>query len=430
MKKLVGLLVLSTGLLVGCREEKPDVVNLSYVNAHWTVSKYSLEQPEEIEAVGETLQACTGKLTTELKGDLTVYDTVIANRHPMTDTGEEYAYKAVTYIKGDEHYVLCRDVLSERFQAEVIDAFPHFVNTEKGNHIQRIPFIEPAGESAEATFLDADELMDPSNAVEPFLDTLVTFTPAVHGEMELTIGDRPVQFPLVMFDPTMAHMDEIKFAIGYHPEEQKPYVLMKLADMFFSVSPIDEIVDPLNGERLYEELTVKRLPLQSELLPDKSYPLYEFNYTREGKPVTEMVTITYRAKELLTTSEQKALKDNPDEQYMPTVSGPLIYLHEKPFNNESILTYPTVLRASGNEMDDLIQAIDGAEPTNRSGDAGEYPYLTIVDGLKGQEFEVTYKQRSKKLDVYVTDRVTEETYKLTSEGAETFLSYFPDLKKK
>ncbi|WP_215190061.1 hypothetical protein [Exiguobacterium sp. s6] len=430
MKKLASALVLSMGLLASCGGEKPDVVNLSYVDAHWTVNKYSLEQPEALESVDETLQACTGDLTTELKGDLTVYDTVIANRHQMTDTGDEYAYKSVTYIKGDEHYALCRDMLSERFQAEVIESFPPFVDTQNGKRIQRNPFIEPADETTQAEFLDTDGLLEPNNAVEPFPDTIVTFIPAFHGEVELTIGDRPVAFPVLMFDPMMAHIDEVKIAIGYHPDEKKPYVLLMLADLYFTMSPLDEIIDPVKGEQSYEELTVKRLPLRSELLPDKSYPLYEFNYTRDGKAVTEIATITYRASELLTISEQKALKDNPDEQYMPSVSGPLIYLHQQPFNHESTLTYPTILRAVGNEMDDLIQAIDSAEPTKRTGDQGNYPYLTIVDGLKGQEFEVTYKQRSKKLDIYVTDRSTKETYKLTSEGAETFLSYFPDLKTK
>ncbi|WP_162785220.1 hypothetical protein, partial [Bacillus sp. P14.5] len=65
-------------------------MNLSYVDAHWTVNKYAKEKLISLHSADETLQACTGDLTTELKGDLTVFDTIVANRYPMTDTGEEY----------------------------------------------------------------------------------------------------------------------------------------------------------------------------------------------------------------------------------------------------------------------------------------------------------------------------------------------------
>lgn len=430
MKKLVGMLMLSTGLLAGCGEEKQDVVNLSYIDTHWTVSTYAHEQPKIIESVSETLQACTGDLTTELEGDLTVFDTVLANRHPMTDTGEEYAFKSVTYIKGDHDYALCRDMVSNRFQVEVIKSFPNFVDLSAGSVINRRPHVRPADVAAEATLRDAEELNEPENAVVPFFDTLVSISPAFDGEIELTVGDRPNQFPLFTFDPTMAHMEEAKVGIGYHPGEKKPYILMMVAELYVSISPLDLVLDPTEEVPQYHDLSVERHPLDAELVPDQPYPLYDFSYSRDGETVTETVTITYRASELLSTAERKALESNPEDQFMPIETKPLVYLHQQPFNTESTLSYPYLLRASGIEMDDLIQAIDDAEPTNRSGDAGEYPFLTIVEGLKGQEFDVTYKQRSKKLDIYVTDRSTDETYKLTSEGAETFLSYFPDLKKK
>lgn len=430
MKKLVSVLALSASLLAGCGGEKPDVVNLSYVDDHWTVNKFIDDQPEALESVEEALEACTGDLTTELKGDLVVFDTVIANRHPMTDTSWEYGFKAVTYVQGDESYALCRDMASSHVSVEILDSLPSFVDLTTGHPIQHHPSVRPADEAARLAIQDAEELKEFENEVEPFLDTVMAFSPALNGEIELTVGDRPSQFPLFMFEPIMAGTEDVKLAIGYDSRDAKPYVLLLIADRYVSVNPLHTINDPIRSEPMYDNLIVKRLPLNTELVPDKAYPLYEFNYTHDGETVTEIATITYRTSELLSTEERKRLEIEPEKEYMPFVPGPLVYLHQKPFNNDSTLTYPVVLRAAGNEMDDLIQAIDSAEPTKRLGDQGDYPFLTIIDGLKGQEFEVTYKQRSKKLDIYVTDRSTEETYKLTSEGSETFLSYFPDLKTK
>lgn len=430
MKKLVGLFVLSTGLLVGCGGEKPDVVNLSYVDAHWTVSKYAKEELISLHSADETLEACSGELTTELEGDLIVFDTIVANRYPMTDTGEEYAFKAVSYLKGDENYVLCRDMASNRFSAEVIESFPDDVDVSAGTPIGRYPVVGPADKSAKTALRDADELNESGNPIEPFLETLVAFSPALYGEIEVEIGGMPSPYPLFSFDPSMASMKDIKVAIGYDTITEKPYLLLMFADLYFSVTPLESMIDQTAEGLTYEALSVERLPLETELIPDQTYPLYEFTYTRDGKVVNETMTFTYRTSDLLSTAERKQLETHPDEDYMPLVVGPLVYLHQQPFNPESPLSYPVLLKAAGNEMDDLVQAIDSAEPTKRQGDEGDYPLLTIVDGHKGQEFEVTYKQRSKKLDIYVTDRSTDETYKLTSEGAETFLSYFPDLKKK
>ena len=430
MKKLASALVLSMGLLASCGGEKPDVVNLSYVDAHWTVNKYAEEKLISLHSADETLQACTGELTTELKGDLTVFDTIVANRYPMTDTGEEYAFKAVSYMKGDENYAICRDMASNRFSAQVIESFPDDVDVKTGTPINRYPVVGPADDSAKTALRNADELNESGNPIEPFLDTLVAFSPALYGEIELKVGGMPSPYPLFSFDPSMAGMTDIKLAIGYDKLTEKPYLLLMFADLYFSVTPLESMIDPTTEGHTYEGLTVERLPLETELVPDKTYPLYEFSYTRDGKVVNETMAFNYRTSDLLSTAERKKLETQPEEDYMPLVTGPLVYLHQQPFNTDSPLSHPVLLKAAGNEMDDLVQAIDSAEPTNRSGDEGDYRYLTIVDGHKGQEFEVTYKQRSKKLDIYVTDRSTEETYKLTSEGAETFLSYFPDLKKK
>ncbi|WP_370149153.1 hypothetical protein [Exiguobacterium profundum] len=78
---------------------------------------------------------------------------------------------------------------------------------------------------------------------------------------------------------------------------------------------------------------------------------------------------------------------------------------------------------------DLIDAIDEAEAVKREGEIEEYSLLTIIDGWVGQEFQLSFQRRSNKVDVYLTDPKRKQTFKLSSTGAETFFSYFPDLKE-
>ncbi|MGY0203356.1 hypothetical protein ACW7EJ_07130, partial [Acinetobacter soli] len=63
--------------------------------------------------------------------------------------------------------------------------------------------------------------------------------------------------------------------------------------------------------------------------------------------------------------------------------------------------------------------------TKRVGESGAYNYLTLFQGNRGQQFELSYHKRSSKVDVYIEEIDTERQFKLTSEGAETFQDVFP-----
>ncbi|RHB52049.1 hypothetical protein [Exiguobacterium sp. AM39-5BH] len=429
MKKLVGLFVLPMGLLAACGDEKQSVVNLSYIDAHWNVSKYSLEQPEVLESVSETLRACTGDLTTELKGDLIVFDTVVASRPPFTNAGDDYMYKTVTYVQGDELYAICRDMTSLGLKAEVVSSFPE--EFMSGNPVDHVPAVLPIKESDRESFLQADIWNEHQYELEAYPDSLFSFSHAISGELEIAIEGRPSLFPLISFEPATATMGDIQMMLGFSQEESLPYVLMRHNEGYFSNGPLEVTFDATEKAPRYDSLNVKRLPLEEDIfVSGESYPIYEFTYIKDGESITETVTLTYREEALISEEERDLPENLPAMQFPDQTGRPFVYLHKKPFSREKILSYPDVIKAAGTDMDELIEAIKAAGPVDRRGDMGDYHLLTILDGLQGQEFEVTYKQRSKKLDVYVTDRVTEETYKLTSEGAETFLSYFPDLKKK
>jgi hypothetical protein len=148
---------------------------------------------------------------------------------------------------------------------------------------------------------------------------------------------------------------------------------------------------------------------------------------KNGKRVKEEVSLTYTKGEFATN---ESIKDSTEAGLIahPSVPrGPFFFLHKSPLDEATTLDYPDTLRAAGIDMSDLMNAFKEAEPVNRAGEVGDYPLLTIIDGWKGQEFQLSFQKRSKKVDVYVTDETRNQTFKLSSAGAETFFSYFPDL---
>ncbi|TCI24400.1 hypothetical protein EVJ30_12160 [Exiguobacterium sp. SH5S13] len=429
MKQSVKWMLLSAVLLSGCGKDETSALKLDYIDHHWTVNKYSLEA-EPVTDIDETLAACTGDLTTSLDGELTVFDTVVASRPPLTNSGEDYMFKSVTYVKGDKSYAICRDMVSHRLQAEVIPSFPEEISASTGTSIGRAPAVLQTKASDGAMFLQSEVKSGYDHELELFPDSLFSFSQALYGEMEIAVEGWPTLFPINTFEPATSSMGDVQMMMAFSPEEKLPYVLMGHQNGSFSSQPIEVTFDATEAAPRYESLKIERIPLTEQVLESgKSYPIFTFTYMKDGAPITDTVTITYREETFITEEERDLQQEHTDMQSMWQSDEPFVYLHKKPFSHEQPLAYPDVLKAAGTDMTDLIDTIDAAESVNRSGDAGEYHQLTILDGLKGQEFEVTYKQRSKKIDIFLTDKLTGETYKLTSEGAETFLSYFPDLKK-
>ncbi|TCI45773.1 hypothetical protein EVJ27_07860 [Exiguobacterium sp. SH3S2] len=428
MKKQLIPVALSCLLLASCSQTKTDVIKLDYIDAHWRVSAYSADNHIILEEAHETLSACTGPLTTDLSGDLTVLDTVVAGRTPISMSVNDNAYKRVTYVKGDQFYAVCQDSISERLRAEVIPSFPDYVDTENGIRIECLPSVRPGDEFAKESLRNEENLKDNGNEVTPFFDSLIQFSPAFHGEIEIRVAGRAMLFPLLAFEPAMVGLGQTDVAIGYNEADEMPYILLSYGNGYFTMIPLEISPEIDESKSAYHELKVERIPLEGELVPGTRYPVYEFTYDKNGAPVMDIVTIEFNQNELVSENTPETDQASQVNPWLNLDEEPNIYLHKEPFDGVAVQEYPFILNAAGIKMDDLVQAIDAAKPSKRSGNEGEYRWLTLIDGLKGQEFKVTYKQRSKKMDVFLTDKLTDETYKLTSEGAETFLSYFPELK--
>ena len=428
MKPKLIVIALSMLVLSGCGDERDSALKLDYIDEHWIVGHYSLNQKATAD-VGTVLEACTGDLTTTLEGELTVHDTIVVSRPPFTNAGDDFMYKAVTYVEGDQLYAVCRDMVSPNLQAEVVPSFPEQVVTSQP--VDRAPVVLPVSESAKKAFLEADVLQDHPFKLEPFGDAVFAFSQALYGEIEIAIDGWPPLFPLHMFEPASAGIGDIQMMLASSETESLPYILMRYGDGSVSSQPLEVTFDAEMAAPRFESLEIERLPIDTgALMPDVSNPVFALHYEKDGKSETSEMTFTYREGTFSTEEDRDLRQQFADEQLGNQSASPSVYVHKRPFNFDETLGYPDVLKAAGTDFNELIEAIELAEPVKRNGETGEYTRLTIVDGLKGQQFAISFKQRSKKRDVYITDLLSEQTYKLTSGGAETFFSYFPDLKQK
>lgn len=127
------IMLLSASFLCACGASNIEVIQLDYIDDQWNVESYSKEgEMIEVHESKEVLAACDGERATELKGDITVYQTAIAGRTEPASAMTPYTMKVVTYLEGDERYVVCRESYTNQLMAEAIDSFPDFVNTSDG----------------------------------------------------------------------------------------------------------------------------------------------------------------------------------------------------------------------------------------------------------------------------------------------------------
>lgn len=430
MKRLFSLFLVCVVFMSGCARNDMSVIELDYVPSQWIVRDIyeSGEALDSVQMVKPVLDACSGVATTELTGELTVFDSFVATRKPMTSYLENYTFKMVTYAKGKENYVLCHDDRSMHLMAETIEVIPEFVDLENGSVMNRIPTILVPDEAIEQEIFSRNDTFNESGEViQPVAGTLVQVSAALYGELEMTLGGRATSFPISTFEPFNSKMGNVSLAVGYSEETKRAYSLVAFGQDFFVTQPfsIFDEEQQMDEPLTFEDLSIKRVVNDGTLQPDLRTPVYEFTYKKDGQRVTEELALTFREGEYLGEKENVSPEAVGWSPYQD--DGPYIYLHTKTFDGENPLSYPDVLRAAGTEMDELLEAINASQPVNRSGEQGAYHLLTLIDGWKGQTFDVTYKQRSKKVDIYLTDALRDQTFKLTSEGAETFLSYFPDL---
>ncbi|QUP88507.1 hypothetical protein KD909_07260 [Exiguobacterium sp. PFWT01] len=430
MKRM--LLMLSTvGILSGCAGEQMDVVKLDYMPEQWNVGDLYANQMDADSETWSTaiLGACTGEPLTQIEGDVTVFNSYAVNRKVMISDYDPSSYKLVTFLKGKENYTICYDGDYSNMRLGKIDELPDFLDLSAGIEVPNVPMMK-AGTKEEEEVAEKSEASEYLGMpINLFKDTMVHLTSPLNGAIALTVGDQEGIFPISFIEPYNAQMGTAKIALGYNDK-------LKAAHFYFETENGTPSVQPflvLNEKEWahepiqFEELQVERVLQTDTLEPGVKTPLYIFSYMKNGKRVEEEVSLTYTKGEFATN---ESIKESTEAGLIANPSvprGPFFFLHKNPLDVETTLNYPDTLRAAGTDMSDLMNAFKEAEPVDRAGEVGEYPLLTIIDGWKGQEFQLSFKKRSKKVDVYVTDETRDQTFKLSSAGAETFFSYFPDL---
>lgn len=432
MKRVVVLLS-CIGLLAGCEDERIDVIQLDYMPEQWVVRDlYSGRMDAKSETwAGHILGACTGEPITQIEGDVTVFNSYAVNRKAMISDYDPNNYKLVTFIKGKENYTICYDGDYSRMKLGKIDELPEFLDLTTGVEVPSVPFIQAGTKKEEEIAEQSDPSAYLGMQINLFEKTMVHVTTPLNGTIGLTIGEQQGLFPISFIEPYNAQMGITKVALGYNDKLEQAYFYFKAANGTTSFQPFvvwDE--DKFSHEPIrLERLQVERILQTDSLEPGVKTPLYTFSYMKNGKRVKEDVSLTYTKGEFAT---KEVIEEDMNAHFIANPSvprGPFFFLHKTPLDGAATLDYPDTLRAAGVDMSDLMHAFEEAEPVDRAGEVGDYPLLTIIDGWKGQEFQLSFKERSKKVDVYVTDETRNQTFKLTSAGAETFFSYFPDLKK-
>ncbi len=417
MKRIL-LLICCVGLLTGCDDEQMDVVKLDYLPEHWNVKDLQSGHMDakSVMWTPDLLDACSGNAISRIEEDVTVYRSYELNRK------FDDAYKIVMYMEGDQPYTVCYDSASEQIRAEEIDEFPYFVHTEEGTDILSTPTIRTGTHEELKQMEQKDEGHFYPMSVSLLEGTMIHVTPPLYGQIDLTIGDQRGFFPLSHLDPFNAQSEEVGIALGYDEQSKEAYFYYEKNDGLTTILPLvvwnekEHKHEPIQ----FEGLQVEQVLREDILEPGVKMPLYTFSFIEDGKRVNEEISLTYLNDEFSTHDPvQNASHSN----------GPFVYVHEKPLNGALDIQYPNVLMAEENDISDLMNEIDDAIPVKRAGDVTDYSRLTIVDGWGAQEFQLSFKERSQKIDVYLTDPLRDQTFKLSSKGAERFLDLFPEVKE-
>lgn len=423
-------IVFCASLLSACGASEEEVIQMDYIEDQWSVESYTEEgKVIQIHETREVLEACDGKRTTKLKGDVSVYQTVIAGRTELVSALTPYSMKVVTYLEGDERYVVCRESDTNQLMAETIDSFPSFVDTTKGIRLPRLPSIDLTAPQIQDRLMDADGLAMDGNPITPFPHTLLEVTPSLYGELEIELDGNVFRYPIAQFEPMGIEMTNQHIAIGYDKKTFRPYILYSFDGQFFMPRAFEfaELEDPeLKENTVYPELRIETIAESRELNERESVPLYAFSYFKQGERVKEKMTVRYVPGTLLKDGEDPAPMF---DDWVPMEEvGLRVVLHRKPYDGKT-MSYEDFMESSKEEAEEVFNILEGAEPVDRTGESAEFHYLTLTDGWKGQEFEISYKKRSKKIDIYLTDRLRNQTFKLSSEGAEAFLDVFPRMRE-
>lgn len=397
--------------LSGC-DESEDVVRYNYIESHWTAERVTMdEQVQQADPKTILTQCEEQELVSEIEGEaLTMLGIAYATRMPFTEQdGTTYAFTQVAYVEGESLYALCQSNHLEGYRAVKLETRPDFLKDEQGIEIPIRPHIESAADEARDTLQRKDSIYEDGQGqrIRPFTETLMTISPSFNGVIEFGIGDEGIYHPYFDFAPYLVKQDTY-VALGYDVSTNLPYMLLSHDGRYYGTHPIHDS-DFVQGA---DHVSVRALVEEKTLDPLQPSPLYELTFELDGQIVTKKLSIRFHP---------NALLREPSE--VEPMS--LAYLHRSAYQPNVPFYYPDAISLGHDAHERLIEALNEANPTKRVGESGAYNYLTLFQGNRGQQFELSYHKRSSKLDVYIKEIDTERQFKLTSEGAETFQDVFP-----
>ncbi|WP_214823763.1 hypothetical protein [Exiguobacterium algae] len=423
MKRFALACLTVTTLLGACGNEEIDVVDLKYIPSHWELFGVDQSDQESVEGI---LNACVGERAVEIKDDFKVYGTVTATKLPFAANDVSMKERTISYIESDEKYVVCRDRSDVRYVADKVDHFPEFIESNERLELSWLPSIEMPTEEELEELRSAPAFTEDEIGFMWVEQSLLNIKLPAYGFLELKLGERQLTYQLPLFEPVYGAGNEIDLTVGIHGKTNRAFVFHTFGNASSYIGNPIEFYDREDNEPTrFNRLQIKRVASPETLDPGVATPLYEFTYDQAGERVTEVFTMTFHEGEF--KAEGTEMSGFIQSEHM-AINESMIYVHKDRYEAGGKIAYPNVLQPDADEVEALWKAIESAEPVERSGDETTYRYVTLTDGYKDQQFELSFKQRSKKLDIYLTDPEHEQTYKLSSEGAEKFIAAFPKVK--
>lgn len=417
MKKFgLGIVLFLLILATGCGRDQ-EIVRYDVVDPHWKAEHITPDL--EVRAINakDVLNYCEqGELLNDIKEDhLSLLGVTFASRMPFTEPDTEtYAFNEVTFVEGDAVYAMCKSDHLEEYRAVKLEARPAFLKDEIAREIPLLPSVVSGTEEIQER-LSREEAIHPYGqqdlTIRPFMNSLYTISTGFNGSIEFGIGDDGVFTPYFNFAPYVV-MEDIHVALGYGTKTKTPYMLMSSDGIHYGQYPLQdgELLDEANN------IHVRTLLEGDTLKPLEPFPLYELTYESNGQKMTKTISIRF--------------KPNPFiMEPTDTDAVSIGYVHKYPYHPGVPFYYPDAVSIEGQGYERLVEALETGTPSTKAGSQREYSYLTLLNGNLGQQFELSYHKRSKKVDVFVKDMKTGDQFKLSSEGAETFHQLFPQTAK-
>lgn len=410
MKKRT-LVALSLLLVTAGCSEDVDVVRYGHIEEHWQAEQFKLNARDQHVDAEALLHLCEDdeRLSELDGGTFSVLGMAYATRASfITDDYDGYSFTEVTYVEGDAVYGLCRSDQMEGYLAVELEGRPSYFKDEVGTEISFLPTIRVTTEKERDAFEESDVFYQEEQDIRLYPDTLVKISPGLSGTIEFKIGDEIVDFPSIDFHPQFSEQQKF-VALGYDSLTNLPHFLLSHGGVHYSTSVMKDSDLLLNGA---DHLSVRPLVAEGDMESMSWIPLYDLTIDVDGQKVSKAVWIRYRPSLLRTD------KVDLDEKSVA-------YLHKYPYHSDVPLPYPDAVSVNGEAHGRLVEALETASPSTKSGEKRDYEHLTLLHGNLGQQFEVSYHQRSQKVDIFVKDMKTGELFKLSSVGAETFKELFP-----